>query len=51
MFINNKPFGKNDHIDHKAIYFYLSFFLRYEPVVFFGSVDTQKTHQEGSEKN
>lgn len=51
MFINNEPFGENDHLDHKTIYLYLSFFLCYESVVFFGSIDTQKTHQEGSEKN
>lgn len=51
MLINNEPLCENYHIYHKTIYLYLSLFLRYESVVLFGSINTQKTHQESSEKN
>lgn len=51
MLVNNKPFSKYNHVDHKAIDFYLSFFFRHKSVILFCCINTQEANKESSEHN
>ncbi len=50
MFVNDEPLSEYDHVDHKAIYLNFPLLFRHKPIVFFGRINTQESHQECSEK-